>query len=439
MASDSIGERNAEKEPEALADELEDSGRLESLPLGRRKFIALAHGFGGTAALTALAGCSGGGGNGTATEGGSSGGTATQTPAETQQQKSEGEMDTVNASILPLLSSIPLYVAQSEGYFEEENIEVNLAKSISGAKETSRLATGQLDLTGGSIGASTLNAINRGIGMRVVADRVKFLPKAPSLLQMQINSSQYQEGMTLADTEGMVYATNGTANVSTYTLGRVLTAHGLTMDDIELKTMPFPQMISAFEGDSIDAAMNIGALGTQTRSKGLAQHAEYVSRTSPRVQIGNIIMSSAFMNQRPDVAKRWLKAYIKGIRRYYELGPYSDEVVSTYTEATDSPAVVMKGAPPVYLNRNGLVNEDSLLRQQDFFDCRGKIDSKVKKSEMIDLSLTKEAASEIGEVENPLLSESEISSVLGNAGVDLPEPKSQMVPDSNSCGGVQGL
>jgi ABC-type nitrate/sulfonate/bicarbonate transport system substrate-binding protein len=57
--------------------------------------------------------------------------------------------------------------------------------------------------------------------------------------------------------KGKVIATNGHGAVSTYEVGRMLETDGITIADVEVKVLPFPQMSVAFRNKAIDAAIVI--------------------------------------------------------------------------------------------------------------------------------------------------------------------------------------
>lgn len=426
-----------------MTDLLEDRGAFDHLDVDRRQFLALAHGFGASAALGAVAGCTGGGGGTpepeTVIKTKIEERTVVKTATERQQEASQGDLDTVRASVVPVITSIPLLIGQNQGFFEEEGIELTTSTAVSASKETAGLATGQIDLAGGSIGASTVNAINRGIGLRVAAERLRMFPGLPHILQWEARPDIYEDGMTLADGEGLTWVTNATDNVSHYMMGRALEVHGLSFDDIEHTTLPFPQMVSALEGGSADFVMIIGALAAKARAQGVAEHLEYVSRANPNGQVAGMIAGAPFLNQRPDVAKRFFRAYVRSIRQYFEWGPYSDEVINVFTTETDSPAVIAENSPIVMMHQNGQVNADDLMRQVDFFNCLGSAESTVSEDQLIDTSLLDEAVDELGAVDDPLMSQEEFDAIMADAPSSLPPMQDVNEPEATECGGAGPL
>ncbi|HJX37779.1 MAG TPA: ABC transporter substrate-binding protein, partial [Anaerolineae bacterium] len=69
----------------------------------------------------------------------------------------------------PYLSFAPYYIAQAEGYFAEEGLEVEFVE-LTGEEATPLLIQGELDVTVG-FGVYYLNAMARGAEVKVVADK----------------------------------------------------------------------------------------------------------------------------------------------------------------------------------------------------------------------------------------------------------------------------
>ena len=432
-------------DPEAWADVVEDAGLMDRLPLNRRKFLGLAHGFGGAAALSALAGCSGGdggdGGDGGSTTTASGDGGSTTTPEETQQdrQTPAGELEVVKISTVPVSSTLPIYVAQEEGFFEERGIKTELTATVSGSKATAQLATGQLDGTGGATGASTLNAIAQGIGIQAVTDRLHILPDRQSALEFLAADGVYEEGMTLADMGGMTWATNTTASVGHYHIGRALQAHGLTFDDIEFTTLPFPQMVSALQSGSVDMVQEVGALASVARNNANAHHLEWTTATTPECQVAMYQFGEPFINQRPETAVRWIEGYLLGVRKMYEYGPFSQEVIDIWTEYADSSPAALKGGIPPWAHANGGIAAEDLERQQDFFSCMGQMESKVNMDDFVNTELLDEALSTIGTADRDFPSLETWEEWQGMVEVDFPAHGENHPPETTTCGGAGSM
>ena len=55
------------------------------------------------------------------------------------------EVNTVSVAVLPVLDVLPLHVAQAQGYFEDEGLEVDLVPVSSAPERDTLMQSGQVD------------------------------------------------------------------------------------------------------------------------------------------------------------------------------------------------------------------------------------------------------------------------------------------------------
>src|SRR5207237_9999743 len=109
------------------------------------------------------------------------------------------------------------------------------------------LGTGQLDVNVGTISAGTFNSWQRGVKM-IVAFPTSIYPAEGLLPQSAVARKDLVESGALqnvSDLRGRRVAINVRAGLNELILQRILERRGLTVDDVELVTMPFPDMIAA--------------------------------------------------------------------------------------------------------------------------------------------------------------------------------------------------
>src|SRR5215813_6825319 len=103
------------------------------------------------------------------------------------------------------------------------------------------------------ISAGYFNAVEKNLPITIVSDRVS-TPIGHNLMIRPDLKDQVKE---IKDLKGKVIASNGTGSVSTYEVGKILEKAGLTINDVEIKVVPFPQMSIAFANKAIDGAIVI--------------------------------------------------------------------------------------------------------------------------------------------------------------------------------------
>ena len=117
-----------------------------------------------------------------------------------------------------------------------------------------------------------------------------------------------------------------------------------------------------------------------------------------------MIFSGDFAKSHHDVAVRFMRAYVKAARFYYEAlagghlaGPNANEVITILSEATTmkDPAVY-RAITPSAINPDGRLNLASMRKDLQFFKDQGLIEGKVEVEDVIDTSFIDEAIKELG-------------------------------------------
>jgi NitT/TauT family transport system substrate-binding protein len=125
-------------------------------------------------------------------------------------------------------SDVVFYIADKKGYFKEEGISVSFTPFDSAAKMVAPLGAGQLDIGGGSPSAGLYNAVERGIDVKIVADKGSTPPGygfQPLLVRKDlVESGRYK---SLKDLKGMKIAGSAPGSASTSTLNEALRSAGL--------------------------------------------------------------------------------------------------------------------------------------------------------------------------------------------------------------------
>ena len=279
--------------------------------------------------------------------------------------------DTVNVGITNAISDAPLFIAHERGYFKEQGLDVQFTPFDSAAKMIAPLGAGQLDVGAGAPSAGLYNAVERGIDIKVVADKGTTAPGYgynPLLIRKalidsgRVKSTKDLKGLTLAD------AAQGSA--STSTLNEALKTGGLTLGDIKNVKMGFPDMVAALRNGSIDGGIVSEPAASEAIQLGAAVRFAPSDTFYPNQQIAVLLYGGAFMKNKPDAAKRFMIAYIKALRYYagalangHFAGPNAPAVIdilSKNTPLNDPKTYAM--ITPNGINPDGAVNETSMRK-----------------------------------------------------------------------------
>ncbi len=296
----------------------------------------------------------------------------------------------------------PVYIAIDKGYFRDAGIEVTLEPFNSAAQAMAPLSTDQIQVAGGAASAALFNSFARGWPVRIVFARTGDRPGF-STDTLSVRSGLH-DVKTLKDLKGRTIAINVPNAGLAYMVGKMLESVGLTIRDVNVVYMPWPNMGPAFQTGAIDAGALVEPFVTQYAENGAAvpfkRAAEVI--TNPPFEVAVILYNDDWAKQHPDQANAFAVGYLKGARDYYDAmngGPRRKEVVATlvkYGRLKDS--ALYDKIQWGYVDPNGEFDIKSLRDQQDWHASNGSVPKKVDIDAMIDHRYLDYALQKLGKV-----------------------------------------
>jgi NitT/TauT family transport system substrate-binding protein len=303
--------------------------------------------------------------------------------------------------VLGILAESGVYIALERGYFAEEGITPEFTTIDTGARAVPAMATGQLDVTGGGFSPSYVNAVLRGVGMKIVASISRNEPDGNSGFTLVrkdlIDGGQVKDW---GDLRGRIVAVPGRGSVNDYSLGRGLEQAGLTIADVDLVELSYPDMAPALANASIDVAYATEPFATLSAERGLAVKWRPTADYLPGVTPALMSYAPAFLAEQPEAGRRWMIAYLRGARAYwaaFRKGEARAEVVGYLTRHTTvkDPALYerigMSTIPP-----DGSVNLASLNDQGAWYAEQGLLQGSVDVASLIDPRFVEAALARLG-------------------------------------------
>lgn len=299
------------------------------------------------------------------------------------------------------LSDAAIYIADAKGFFKEQGITLDVTPFASAAQMIAPLGTNELQVGGGAVSAGLYNAFNRGIGIVIVADKGNLNPGngyeaivVRKDLADQIKGPKDFKGRSIA-----IAARDITPEVS---LNTFLQRDGLTVNDVNVVTMAFPDMLPALQNKAIDAAAPIEPTLSRILSTGVATLLIRSDAVAPGEQTAVILFSETFAKQQRDVGVRFMLSYLKGARLYNDAFIKKDS--KARAQVIDVLAKATKLDPPLFdtmfvpgIDPNGKVNAKSLDDVQKYFVAKGSQQAMVDLSKVVDTFFAAEAVRQLGE------------------------------------------
>lgn len=301
-------------------------------------------------------------------------------------------LDKVKTGYLPLVSFVPIFVAIDEGYFKEQNIELDLTRFNSGTHMLPALAIGEIDVASGGPGGPFYNAIAQNTGFKIVADKGR-MSKGHSYLVLVVRKDILASGRvkSLKDIMTLKVGQMTKSSINAFVLNQMMKHEGLDYNKLDLTFLPPPKQFQALESKAIDAAMTVEPWAARAIEKGVAT----VFKTADDwlgdrdIQIAVIMYSGQFAKEKRDLAQRWMNAYLKGIAYHHSHGFQNDAELAIIGKWTKVPANIVRLSIPAYFSKDGGVNVESLEEAQDWYLAEGFTKTRVSMREAVDLSFLK--------------------------------------------------
>ena len=311
----------------------------------------------------------------------------------------------VSVGIASASSDAPIFIGEKKGYFRAEGIKVKPITFTSATYMVAPLGAGQLDVGGGSPSAGLYNAVARGIKLKIVADKASSQP-GYGVNQILVRKDLVDGGRykSPADLKGMKLALAGTGVSSMTTLNETIKPYGVKYSEVQILDMAFPQHVVALRNKAIDASITTDPSATVALKEGIAVSIATDDKVIPKHQIAVLLYSEDFALRRPEVAKRFMRAYLKSVRFYNDAlkdgrfaGPNADEVIAILTESTPiKDGSVYRSITPNGCDPDGRVHVPSLTDDLAFYRAQGMINGSVTVDQVLDSSFVEAALKELG-------------------------------------------
>lgn len=314
--------------------------------------------------------------------------------------------DVVNVGSVGNSGDVGFFIAEAKGYFRAENLDVKLTVFDSAARMIAPLGTGDLDVGSGAASAGLYNAAARKIDIRAVADRGRTAP-GYQYQTLMIRKDLVDSGRVkdYSDLKGLKFAAAAPGVTSLSVINEAMKKGGLKYTDVEVVSLGFPQQLAAFQSKAIDASMMIEPFATRLVNDNVTVRWKSTEDFYPNDQISMIFYGDKFAKEKTDVAKRFMKAYVRGARDYndaLENGQWkkdakADEVIAILSKNLKLTVEQIRGIFPHACDPDGRLNLESMRKDLAFFQEQGLVGDKTAKVDaIVDMSFVEAAVKELG-------------------------------------------
>lgn len=308
------------------------------------------------------------------------------------------EDTTIRIGLVRSISNGAELIALDRGYFKQYGLKVEIEDIDTSANTMVLLATNQLQIVAGGVAAGYFNALEKGLPVTIIADRVS----TPIRHNLMLRPDLKDEVKDLKQLRGRVVATNGAGSVSTYEIGKMLETAGLKISDIDLKILRFPQMGTALANKAVDAALAIPPFTYEFLDQHLAvgfAEPDKLVQPSP-MTIAVIMVNTDWAKQNRQALQNYYTAYLRGVRDYcnaYHGGSIRNEMIdSIVRHGSERNPKLLHDYPWVARSPDGRINVASMLDMQDWYVANKFSTAKLPAERLVDMSYADNAVKALG-------------------------------------------
>ncbi len=216
----------------------------------------------------------------------------------------------VRIGYLPTDSFAALYIL-GDRHLPAAGVGVEMVRLAGGPEILSQVATGQLQVGAAGMGAAGFNAVASGLPVEFVA------PQHSGYLADYFTvrkASWGKEIKRIADLRGKPIALNVRGAAVEWMLEEVLKLDGLTLKDVQIKLMPFPDMVPALESGAVEAGIVSEPFPTLAEERGIAVRPLTRPADAKATPITAVFWNKDWAAKNSDLAQTVMTAYLKAAR-----------------------------------------------------------------------------------------------------------------------------
>jgi NitT/TauT family transport system substrate-binding protein len=259
----------------------------------------------------------------------------------------------------------------------------------------------------GAIGAGLFNAVARGLDIKIVADKGQHSGNPQngftSALVLAVPKQDFDAGTykSFADLKGKTIAMTGTGAGPEVMLDRGLQTVGLSIQDLNVKPLGFPDMLPAFTNKSIDLAVEIEPFVAQGEAKGVLMPWKKSEEIYAGQQGGVLMYGPSIAKLGGDAGTRIMQAYLRGVRDYYTAFGLQHKnqadviaILTRHTSVKDPSLYENMGWD--YMNPDGYVNREAVTEDLQWYVAHGYVQQPPDLAHVIDNQLVDQALQRLG-------------------------------------------
>lgn len=307
--------------------------------------------------------------------------------------------DKVGVSVLPFVSSSPLFIAVEKGYFAKEGLEIDLKFFAAAQPVAVAVTSGDADFGVTATTAGFFNLAGKGT-IKIVCAQSREEPGWAFNAYVASNQA-YAAGLTSLDKlPGHSFGISQVGSSHHYMIGRLAEKRGFTLDKLQLNPLQsIPNMIAAIRGNQIDATILPAQYANDLAAKGEIKILGWVDKETPW-QLGAVFTSPKMIAEKRGVVEKFVKGWVAAAADYdtqfqkrdakgeRQFGPDADALIAIIEKHTKIKPEIVKVSLP-YIDPQGRLLVGDLYEQVRWYKANKLIDQDIEAKNIMDLSFVK--------------------------------------------------
>jgi NitT/TauT family transport system substrate-binding protein len=282
------------------------------------------------------------------------------------------ELHDLTIAAVPAADSAGLYIAAQRGLFAAEGLHVKIVPAISSAVVIQDQLDGKYDITDGNYVSYILANAQQHANLQILAAGSIMEPRCQEIL-IPVGSSI----RTISGLRGKRIGVNVLNNIGAVLVGATLRDYGMSLADVHLVPIPFPDMAAALKKHQVDAAWLPEPFITGAEETvGAEPLADLDAGAAQALPIAGYVVTKTWLEKYPKTAAAFRKALVEA-QRIADTDPAAvEQAMVAYSGVSATAAAVMAepefplGTDPVLIQRvanlmvqSGLISKPYQVKQ----------------------------------------------------------------------------
>jgi NitT/TauT family transport system substrate-binding protein len=242
--------------------------------------------------------------------------------------------------VTPHVSYAPLMIADAEGFFSAEGLDVEIVSGLRAEESVAALVTGDIDVLPGPLRAGLLSAIAQGAKVRIAAGQGELARDRCTNFAVVL-----RPGLEPSPATPITKMRTSQDGATRYVVSRMLAPHGIDVKSIETVRIPEAVMVASLQNGSIDAvAVSEPALTRTSKAGRLWIRAQ---DAVPDFQWGVLVFGERLLTKDRDAGLRFVRAYERGVTQYRQ-GKTARNVAIIAKATGESEAITREACWPTF-------------------------------------------------------------------------------------------